>query len=335
MRITTETVILSQNTNFKKKPLVSILMTTFAHENTIIKAIEGVVLQKCDFEIELIIANDCSPDSTDFKVKEYFTSTEIPDNITIFYTNHQANKGMIPNIGWALRQVKGKYTAICEGDDYWIDPLKLQKQVDFLESNDNYGLVHTNYKIFHAKTSQFSEHKTSSKENREDENAYYLKTGDIRTCTVVFRTSFLPNFKALMDQDFMKDTVIGDRPFFLLISKYSKIHFINDVTSVYYITAYNSASHFEDFFRYYSFLKKVSDTNISLLKYLDINDSEYIKDQERKINFYNVLLSFKHKKIGSVVRMLFSKTGQYFWNLNELKELYIIIRKNSSTNSTT
>lgn len=302
-------------------------MTTFAHESTIIKAIEGVILQKCTFEVELIIANDCSPDATDFLINDYLALSKIPENITILYTNHQTNKGMMPNIIWALKQVKGKYIAVCEGDDYWIDASKLQKQVNFLEENEDYGLVHTNYKIFYAKKIIFEIHKPQVNISRVNENEYYLLTGDIRTCTVVFRTSFISNFKDLMNQDFMKNTVIGDRPFFLLISKLSKIHFLNEVTSVYYITAYNSASHFEDFFRYYDFLKKVSITNVALLKYLHIDDTNYIKDQQRKINFYNVLLSFRNKEYWNSIKMLFSKTGRYFWNKKELIEVYGILKK--------
>lgn len=309
------------------KPTVSVVMITYAHEHTIIKAIEGVFIQNANFNIELIIANDCSPDRTDGLVKEFLATVSIPNNVEVHYTNHTANKGMMENVIWSTKQVKGKYIAPCEGDDYWTDPLKLQKQVDFLEANDDYGLVHTNYQIYFAKTDKFEQHKPQPNVSRADENEYFLRTGDIRTCTALFRTSFLPKFKDLMDQDFMHDTLIGDRPFFLLISKYSKIKFIDEVTSVYYVTAFTSASHFEDFFRYYEFLKKVSETNIKLMNFLHLGDLEYIKDQQRKISFYEVLLSFKTKEYSKSLGKIFSKTGKHFWNKKELLEVYSILRR--------
>lgn len=309
------------------KPLVSVVMITYAHEHTIIKAIEGVFLQNANFNIELIIANDCSPDRTDELVKEFLANANIPKNIEVRYTNHASNLGMMGNVIFSIKQVQGKYIAPCEGDDYWTDPLKLQKQVDFLEANHDYGLVHTNYQIYFAKNNKFEQHKPQPNVSRADENEYFLRTGDIRTCTALFRTSFLPKFKDLMDQDFMQETVIGDRPFFLVISKYAKIKFINEVTSVYYVTAFTSASHFEDFFRYYEFLKKVSETNIKLMNFLHLGDLEYIKDQQRKISFYEVLLSFKTKEYSKSLGKIFSKTGKHFWNKKELLEVYGILRR--------
>lgn len=303
-------------------PLVSVLMTTYAHENTIVKAIEGVLFQQTNFKLDLIIANDCSPDGTHLLVETFLKQAIIPANINIIYTNHLTNKGMMNNIIWTIRKVRGKYIAICEGDDYWIDPLKLQKQVDFLEANEDYGLVHTNYKKYFAKTGNFVDHMPVKKFSREDENEYFLHSGDIRTCTVMFRSSFLPKFKDLMKQDFMKKTVVGDRPFFLLISKLSKIHFINEITSVYYITAFISASNFSNLFRYYDFLKKVSLVNIELMSYLQIENPSYIKDQKRKISFYEVVLGLDEKKDIHFIKKLFSRSGKYFWNLSELRELY-------------
>lgn len=119
---------------------VSVLMITYGHENYIIEAIEGVLMQKCDFEVEFVIANDNSPDKTDDVVINFLANKTVPDNIIIKYTKQEVNKGMNANFIWALEQASGKYIALCEGDDYWTDPLKLQKQVDFLEENEEYVL---------------------------------------------------------------------------------------------------------------------------------------------------------------------------------------------------
>ncbi len=118
--------------------MVSVIMVTYGHEKYICEAIEGVLIQFCNFDVELIIANDCSPDRTDAVVKEYLSKVKIPSNLKINYIQHEVNKGANENFIWAKEQSSGKYIAICEGDDYWTDPLKLQKQVDFLESNSEY-----------------------------------------------------------------------------------------------------------------------------------------------------------------------------------------------------
>ncbi|MDO9260985.1 MAG: glycosyltransferase, partial [Flavobacteriaceae bacterium] len=113
----------------KDKPTVSVCMITYNHENYIQQAIEGVLMQTCNFEVELIIANDCATDKTDEVIQEIIKNH--PNSSWIKYTNHSQNKGMMPNFIWAMQQCKGKYIALCEGDDYWTDPLKLQKQVEF------------------------------------------------------------------------------------------------------------------------------------------------------------------------------------------------------------
>jgi glycosyltransferase involved in cell wall biosynthesis len=127
--------------NENLQPLVSVVMITYAHENFIIQAIEGVLLQQYNGPIEFIIANDNSPDKTDEVIKTFFNNNATPSNIQIKYTKHDTNKGSTPNFIWALQQAKGKYIAICDGDDYWIDQLKLQKQVDYLEKNKEFVLV--------------------------------------------------------------------------------------------------------------------------------------------------------------------------------------------------
>ena len=121
-------------------PKVSVVTITYGHEKYITETLDGVLMQQYDGPVEFIIANDNSPDATDEVVKKYFLENPAPSNFEIKYTKHETNKGMMPNFIWALEQTTGKYIALCEGDDYWIDPLKLQKQVDFLESNPDFVL---------------------------------------------------------------------------------------------------------------------------------------------------------------------------------------------------
>jgi glycosyltransferase involved in cell wall biosynthesis len=134
-------------------PIVSVVMITYNHENYIEEAIEGVLMQNCDFAIELIIANDKSTDYT-HQVIEKTLAKDIPQHINIRYFNHKENKGMMLNFIWALEQAKGRYIALCEGDDYWTDPSKLQKQVNFLSKSPNYSFICSGYKSLNTKTGE-------------------------------------------------------------------------------------------------------------------------------------------------------------------------------------
>lgn len=125
------------------EPMVSVCMLTYKHEKYIAEAIEGVLMQQADFDIELIITNDTSPDNTDEIVKNIINTH--PRGNWIRYFSHKINKGFLPNFIFTLQECRGKYIAFCSGDDYWVDPLKLQKQVDFLEKNPDYGLVHNDF----------------------------------------------------------------------------------------------------------------------------------------------------------------------------------------------
>lgn len=118
------------------KPKVSVCMITYGHEKFIADAINGVLVQECDFEIELIIANDCSPDNTDLVIQNILKNH--PRASWIKYFRHKKNLGAQPNGLFAVKKCQGEYIALCEGDDYWNDPLKLQKQVNFLEENPDY-----------------------------------------------------------------------------------------------------------------------------------------------------------------------------------------------------
>lgn len=115
-----------------KIPLVSICCITYNHQNYIRKAIEGFLLQKVDFAIEIIIHDDASIDGTRGILLEY--KEKFPDLIhLILQKENQYSKGNKPLNKYVFPLAKGRYIAVCEGDDYWTDPYKLQKQIDFLE----------------------------------------------------------------------------------------------------------------------------------------------------------------------------------------------------------
>ena len=118
-----------------EKPIVSICCITFNHARYIRACLDGFIMQKTNFSFEVLINDDCSTDGTIDILKEY--SERYPNIIKpIFHDENQYSKGIRRILAtFVYPKVKGKYVALCEGDDYWTDPLKLQKEVDFLESN--------------------------------------------------------------------------------------------------------------------------------------------------------------------------------------------------------
>lgn len=119
-----------------KKLKLSVVMITYGHEKFILKAVESIIEQETNFDFDLIIANDSSPDNTDGVIRELMSNHS--EGYRIKYFSHIKNLGIMSNLLFALKQATGEFIALCEGDDYWRDAFKLQKQVEFLEKNPEY-----------------------------------------------------------------------------------------------------------------------------------------------------------------------------------------------------
>lgn len=131
------TIEISDRDQLAVRPLVSVYMLAYAHERFIAQAIEGVVAQRCDFPIELIVGDDCSPDRTGEIVRD--EQRRHPALIRVLTAAR--NVGAPANARRCLAAARGEFIAICEGDDYWCDPTKLQRQVDILRARPDVSLV--------------------------------------------------------------------------------------------------------------------------------------------------------------------------------------------------
>lgn len=199
--------------------LLSILCITYNHDKFIGEAIESWLEQKTDFQIEIIIGDDCSTDKTVYEVKKHL---KIHNNIKLI--ERAKNIGFINNFIETYKQCNGKYIAICEGDDYWIDKNKLQMQVDFLENNNNYVLTHTNVftlnnekKLCQLKPDSYNY-----------ENNIYNKN-EISTLTAVFR-NFNIDFSEKWSQFMM-----ADWPLWITLSEKGRFKYFDNKTGVYRI----------------------------------------------------------------------------------------------------
>ena len=212
-------------------PLVSISCITYNHKQYIRDAIEGFLMQITNFPVEILIHDDASTDGTTEIIKEY--EKRYPNLIKPLYEEeNQWVKGRRGSIVFNIPRSQGKYIAFCEGDDYWTDPYKLQKQVDFLESHPDYGMVHTDADILYQSNKQIikSSHRTKGLK---------LKSGDvftdiiisrypIHTCTVLLRKELLHPAIYQPSQNYISiDTYL-----FLIVSKMSNVRYFDFSTAV-------------------------------------------------------------------------------------------------------
>lgn len=232
---------------YKNDPIiVSILCATYNHEDYISECLEGLVAQKTNFRYEIIVHEDASTDNTRKIVQEY--EKKYSDLIKPIYQNeNQYSQGVKYYRTYIYPQAQGRYYAMCEGDDYWIDPYKLQKQVDFLEMNQDYSLVYTDYVEYIQSTGAW---RKPDEEIHEGDVFEYLLKGRIRcrTLSVCFRSEIINKTPQLP-----KDYFTGDWLIFLTASLHGKFKFLSDVTGVYRILQ-ESACHFLTYKEYCAFI---------------------------------------------------------------------------------
>jgi len=139
------------------QPLVSVRLVTYNHEKYIAQCLEGILMQRTDFPFEVVVGEDCSTDRTREIVLAY--AERYPDKLRVLPA--EANLGHMRNSLRVYQACRGKYHAMIEGDDYWIDPLKLQMQADFMEAHPDVSLCFHNALILNEKyaaTRLFFEH---------------------------------------------------------------------------------------------------------------------------------------------------------------------------------
>ena len=212
-----------------KEPLVSVAMITYNHEDYIGQAIEHVAKQETSFPIELIIGEDCSTDRTRQLVFEY--QKKYPCLIRIITS--EENVGARRNVLRTGVACRGKYIAYCEGDDYWHHPRKLQIQVDFLESNPNYGLVCSDARSYTVGTGTLLENAIPVRPHlcETDDPFLQLLTGVILIwpLTVCMRRDLLQEILRECPECSDESYLMGDTQCYLEVARRAKIKFLPDV----------------------------------------------------------------------------------------------------------
>lgn len=206
--------------------MVSIFMITYNHEKYLEEALDSIIMQKTNFKFDIVVGEDFSTDNTRKILLKYYE--KYPSEFKLLL--HQKNVGAMQNQIETLKACTGKYIAMCEGDDYWTDPLKLQKQVDFLEENEDYCLTH--HKAGILKEGKISEDHLN-KNTEETTTLYDLsKHNYLRTPTVLFR-----NPKIKIFPEYLLKSTAGDYPLYILVLDEfkHKIKYFNKIMGVYRI----------------------------------------------------------------------------------------------------
>jgi glycosyltransferase involved in cell wall biosynthesis len=203
-----------------EKPLVSICCLTYNHENFIAMSLDSMLTQETDFPFEIIIRDDCSTDNTTKIVREY--AEKFPHIIsTILETENQFSKGVNPFIPTYDKSV-GKYIAILEGDDYWRDDSKLQKQVAFLDNNKDYILSYNNSIVIDENNQLVKKIRNPSPKDYTSDQMLCAEAY-IPTNTVLFRKVIS------LSQEQFRNTLNGDTVLWHLLGRYGKSKYQNDI----------------------------------------------------------------------------------------------------------
>lgn len=207
-------------------PVVSICCTTYNHERFIRECLDGFLMQETTFPVEILIHDDASTDTTQDIIREY--ETRYPSLIKpIYQTENQYSKGIKPNWNFNFPRARAQYIALCEGDDYWTNPKKLQKQVDFLEKNKDFVICY--HDVFILQNGNFIESHVPLHDHKE-----YLTITDlaqencIHTPSCLFKRHPIDSFSEVF-----ASSPVGDYVLHMFNAQFGKIKRLPEKMAIY------------------------------------------------------------------------------------------------------
>ena len=280
---------------------VSICCLTYNHEKYVKQALNSLLNQKCTYSFEILINDDASSDQTVSIIKEF--ELKYPNLIRPIYQseNQRSKIGGGMNPAFNFNRAKGKYLAFCEGDDFWSSTDKLQKQVDFLENNKDYGAVVTDYNKVdengHYIIPDFLKNYYSEKLSRDLKlkSFFHEEIKRMRTITALIRKSAIND---LLIKGFLKNCP-GDTQIFTHLICKSKVYLLLETTSSYRVLN-ESVSHTSSYQKKQNFL------------------NSYIRYMEYAVHFYKMKNSEKRylektKKLSELRDAAFQKNRKKVW----------------------
>lgn len=230
--------------------MVSISCITYNHEKYLADAIESFLMQKTTFKFEILIHDDASTDATAQIILKY--EKLYPDIIKPIYQteNHYSKNIEISSI-YQYPRARGRYIALCEGDDYWTDPSKLQKQVDYLESHPECSLCFHNAEVVDARTSKKTGklHVPWASNNRK----YFYSKNTIYQAGELALLDFIPTASLIFPKhlvldfinnppDWFMNAIVGDAPLRLVLASHGYAYYIDEAMSIYRVDVEGSST---------------------------------------------------------------------------------------------
>lgn len=284
---------------------VTIVTTTYNQEQYIGQAIEGMIMQKTKFPFKILISNDCSTDNTSNILEEY--RKKYPDKIEII--NHEKNLGAMKNFVDTLSRVKdSEYVALCDGDDFWTDENKLQKQIEFLDKNKEFNICFHRSRLFYQngeKEDEIIPHDIKEETTIDD----LVKQNYIVANSVVYRWKFNNRDLKLI---FPENIVPGDYYIHLLHAQDGKIKMINEVMSAY--RKHDSGIWWsEDNKDREEFTLKYGERFLNFYdeaeKNIKLPDKAF--EAQRKDIIYNIIITYvKNNKVEEIFKIMKSKNDK-------------------------
>lgn len=212
----------------RRNPLISVIVISYNQEKYIAECLQGILAQKGDFRIELVIGDDASRDSTAEIIQRYVRN--FGEQMSVKVVSSDENVGMTRNFQRCLYACTGDFIAVCEGDDYWIDPLKLQKQMRFLVEHPDCSVCFNRIYMYFQNTGEFSVFEPDVK-----------LVGNVFTTADLVSEHFIGNLSCCMyDAKYIGqvrsdlfDLFIGDWMFNIYYSQFGKIGYLEEAMSVY------------------------------------------------------------------------------------------------------
>jgi len=296
-------------------PIISVVVIAYNHEKYIEQTLNGILDQKINVPFEVVVGEDASTDGTRSIIKRYCTT-----NSNIILLDSSVNKGMQKNFIDTISACKGKYIALCEGDDYWLGDDKLQTQFDFLESNSDYAAVaHNSYKLYDNWNSPWAINQAKKRGEDVEKLSGYVgtcsaghKEGDIgfdyflfekwpfHTASFFFRNIGIDKFPEVL-----KITATPDKVLFTTVLKYGKIFFEDKIRAVYRVHEGGVTN---------------QSSNSSVKVPYHLNKIETVR------SFYEISPPSEHEKIKGVIAEQYLQVAIYEKGRKRVSNLYKAIK---------
>lgn len=297
---------------------VSVGVLAYNQIEYIKQCLDSLLMQKTNFNFEILINDDCSTDGTIEIIKEY--EQKYPDIIKpIYQKENQFSKGKAMSKNFIFPRISGKYFALCEGDDYWTDENKLQKQVDFMEANPDCSLCfHYVKRIFENNQMRKDDiFPTQTMKTQGFTFKNLLKYNFIQTNSVMYRFNAVKN---IFDK-FPENILPGDWYLHLLFAKQDKIGFLNETMSAYRVNQNSIWGAVSRDTRYLKYSQKMINFFSAVYNNITDNDDKYYLDNVFRYYIIIATCFWQHKFYTKAVKFAI-KNFKILFNLLFTKSLY-------------